>query len=634
MWRADPRIPDAERRAARRVTLAATTLFVFLVTHWRPWQLFARGGFTTDFYDQQARAFLHLHLAVPARVAGIEGFVVHGRTYLYYGPMLALVRLPTALFGSWADGRLTRLSMVAAFVCLCTVTFHLTRRVARLVGRHDPPTWGPALLVGAVACSPALALAGRANVYHETEIWACALLIGTFVAVVDLLCQPSRRTLLIAGSGAVATVLTRASVGFGALAALALTGLLVWRSHPRVARASLGVAFGGLATNVLLNVAKFGTLLDLPAEKQVLTAQSAARAAWFAGNGGSFFSLRFLPTTLVQYLRPDTLRFERLAPFIRFGPPAHQFGSYPLESQSPAASLSASATLLVVLSVAGIALMVRRRRWQLGPLLAGASVAAAPTLAIGSIANRYLVDLLPALIVPAAAALVLLSEPAAPRTPRRLAIALVAVLTGWGVWVNTSLAVWLDGIERPGFTAWRYEVDDLLFVGQPPSVIALDPRLPVPRDGVVGISGSCDGLYIAVQGGWVPLERADGVLRLRGTFDPTAGPQVFTAAQGTLTIDVSNDRQALDTTYVSADGATVHGSLLEWDGGAVAAEVVSDPVAVGFGHGLSVTIDGTQVLYTLEAPDLRDATVGRGFDITSRTDRGTPICTRLAGRRR
>ena len=127
------------RRPAQIVTVVGATLFTLMLCEWKPWRLFARAGFSGNFYDVQAQAFLRGRLAVPADVAGIEGFLVDGKTYLYYGPVLAVARLPLALFGSWTEGRITRLSMIVGFVVLCTFVAALRRA-----------PWRPALLVGAV----------------------------------------------------------------------------------------------------------------------------------------------------------------------------------------------------------------------------------------------------------------------------------------------------------------------------------------------------------------------------------------------------------------------------------------------------------------------------------------------------
>ena len=137
---ARPRRRRRERSArwSRRATLAATALFVLVVTRWRPWLLFARGGYTTDFYEAQARSMWHLRLDVPASVAGIEGFLIDGRTYLYFGPFLAVARMPFTLIGHAFDGRLTRLSMVLGFVVACSAAHALAVEARRHVDAHRP----------------------------------------------------------------------------------------------------------------------------------------------------------------------------------------------------------------------------------------------------------------------------------------------------------------------------------------------------------------------------------------------------------------------------------------------------------------------------------------------------------------
>jgi hypothetical protein len=170
----------------------------------------------------------------------------------------------------------------------------------------------------------------------------------------------------------------------------------------RGAAVIVGGAVVGFAAHVIVNWAKFGSLTRLPAERQLLSLNDPDRAAWFAGNNDSFFSLRFLGTTVVHYLRPDTVRFERLLPFVRYGPLASDRGSYPMETVTASASLTATATLLVVASVIGLALIVHRRAWTLLTLTVGGVIAAGPTFTIGFIGNRYLVDMLPMLLVPAA----------------------------------------------------------------------------------------------------------------------------------------------------------------------------------------------------------------------------------------
>ena len=607
---------------SRRITLAATLIFLLVVCRGRPWDLFARGGFSTDFYDAQAHAFLRGRLDVPASIPGPEGFLIEGKTYLYYGPMLAVLRLPFAVFGNWADGRLSLVSMVIAFVVACTATFHLSRSISRLLGGGSPRRH--AVLVAAVACSPALSLAGWNSVYDETEMWAFALFLLTAIAALRMWEAPTRRSVILAVALACCTVLTRSSVGLGALGAVGLLGALLWRRHRRAAAAAGMGAVGGVLLNVALNVAKFGTLFDLPADRQLLSLQNPARAAWFAGNNGSFFSPRFLPTTVVQYLRPEALRFERLVPFVRFGPAASELGSYPLEGNTPASSLPASATLLFALAVIGGLILIRRRSWPLLALWTGALAAAAPSFLIGFVANRYLTDMLPALVVPAAAAVAVVALPTG--VAGRAARWLVVALTLWGVWVNVSLAVWTQNLKEPGFTEMRYGIDDAVFGGAPPSVIGLVRNIDAPRDGIVAIDGDCDGLYIAEQKGWVALELANLVRRMQGVVDPSVGPVLITMPEGTIEFDVSGSTAT--ASYRPAVGDVVMGSPVSLIGREIFVTIESDPVT---GH-LTVAIAGRPALFAFAAPNLVGAGVSPSFTV-DRTIRTTPICDDLQARR-
>jgi hypothetical protein len=631
MWRRTSGTSAAEQRPAQIVTIVGATLFTLLLSEWRPWRLFERAGFSGNFYDVQAQAFLRGRLAVPADVADIEGFLIDGKTYLYYGPFLAIARLPAAVFGSWTEGRLTRLSMIVAFVALCTITFHLAKRTMAFIDAPAGAPWRPALLVAAVACSPVLALAGSANVYNETELWAFVLMLATFVALLDLLADPTTRSAVVAGSLATATVLTRVSVGLGAVVAVVIVSAHLWRRSQRPAMLAAACALTGVVIHITLNLAKFGSLFDLPGDRQVLTMLSRERAAWFADHGNSFFGLEFVPTTIVHYLRPDAFAIERLVPFVRFGPRAHEFGSAQLESNTPASSLTASATLLMVMAVIGLVLAIRHRHRRVVPFVAGSIVAAGPTLAIGFIANRYLVDLLPGLVVLGAVA-------TASFHPGRRAIALVAVgaLTMWGVWINASLATWLNRIEEPGFTAARYRIDGWVFGDPAPSVERIGGDPSVPRDGVVGIDGPCDGLYIASGGNWVMLELADGVRRVQGTFDPAEGPVVLDGDDGLIEITPDRDGESLVASYspatVDGDRERTVGTAVAWDGGRVDVEVVSDPRAGGLGYGLALSIDDDSSLREFVAPDLSTMKPGAGFVVESSDDGGVPICASLARR--
>ncbi len=607
MWR-PTRPPDPAARAARVVTVVATVVFALIVLRWRPWDLFDRETYSNDFYDEQARSFLRFRLAVRPEIPGQEGFVVDGLTYLYYGPFLAAVRLPFALFGDLFFGRLARVSMIAGYMTALTASYHLVRR-------FTASPWRVAGFVAAAACSPLLFLSGWVSVYHETELWAAAFALWAIVGVLRLTdtAAPARRDLLLVAFALFAGITTRASVGLGVAAgaclAVAVAPTPFWslmfskneamRDQKRTGWRVLGVTAGasalGFVAHAGINWAKFGSPTALPGQLQVLSINDPARAAWFAGNGDSFFSPRFLETTLVHYLRPDTVRLERMFPFVRYGPLAADRGSYPMETITPSASLTTSATLLVLSALVGIVLVARARRWDLLALTAGGTVAAVPTFTIGFIGNRYLVDMLPMLLVPAAFAFGTFVSPMPSARWRRAARLATVALVAWGTWCNVALALWTQQLKEPGFTEWRYRVDGWVFGDPAPALVDLVPGAAVPRDGVVVLdrdpaAGTCSAVYIAEQGSYVALERSNDGRRLSGTVALT-GERTLVAAgdDWAITAVAASDGIRLEAVVDPAPdgtgGTTALGGAIESPAsGATGAttlafEVIADPVS-------------------------------------------------------
>lgn len=620
---------NADRRIVRRSVAVGglfTAIFWFAVCSWRPWTLLGRGAFSSDFYDAQAHAFLRFRVDVPPEVASIEGFLIDGDTYLYFGPLLALARLPVAVFGHWADGHLVRLSLVVGFAALCAASFRLAVEARNSLSVQDPERDSSedrsriALFVAAAACSPALALFGWVSVYHETELWAAVFVVAAAAYTLAVWRSPARRPLTLAIVFVFAAVLTRASVGAGAAAALGGVGFMLWRRDRYSSLWCLAGAVMAPLVHGALNYSKFGSLFGLPAERQVLTFQDPERAAWFAGNDGSFFSVRFLETTLRHYLRPDTVRFERLLPVIRFGPPADDIGSYPLENNTPSSSLTATATLFVVLSLVGLVLIVRRRAWSWLVVAGGVAMGAVPTFLIGFIANRYLVDMVPMLMVPAAFAALAVPSPTRLAAKRALSVGAVALVV-WGTWVNLALGTWLQQLHSPGFTEFRYRVDELVFGNGAPGLIQFDPDAATPRSGVVAVDRECRGVYVADDDRWVALERGRG-RRVVGEFAPTGDTTVFRTSTDSLDILVRDGR--LLARLRTAD-RTVRGDPVDWDGGTVKVELTSDPITGGF----RVTIDDQLGVGQLRPIPLDAASFGPRF---ARGSVATPLCEQLQRR--
>ena len=100
---------------------------------------------------------------------------------------------------------------------------------------------------------------------------------------------------------------------------------------------------------------------------------------------------------------------------------------------------------------------------------------------------------------------------------------------------------------------------------------------------------------------------------MSGSIDPAIDALVLSGPGGErITVEQIGQRDALVATYRSATGAEVEGDLVDWDGGDVDVEIISDPVGGGLGFGLAIRIDGQPTLRDFSSPDLAVMVPGDG----------------------
>ncbi|MGA2521944.1 MAG: hypothetical protein ABSG81_14150 [Acidimicrobiales bacterium] len=572
----------------------ALPVLVWVVTQ-GTWNLF-QTTFFGNFYDTQARALFHGHWYVPADVVQIEGFAVRGHTYMYFGPFPSLLRMPVLLFTSRLDGRLTEVSIVLAVLVALGCAGHLAWRIRGLMSRAPVSVREAVLVAFGVAAlgtgSVFLFLASQAVVYNEAEAWGAALAIAAFDALVGFVLRPSTRGAVGVAVLVTLDLLTRGSVALGPLAALAILAVAhgaVWltrRTGTRARRAAsadrwawLGVpdasssptravalsvsALVALAAYAAVNDMKFGSPFSIPFASQVYAAHNAPLRHALAANGGSLLGLQFVPTALVQYLRPDALRFGRPFPFVAFPPPATVSGNVRYASRNLASSVTATMPALAVLCGIGLWTVFRPGRragharsasvGSLTPLrvpLAGAAVGVISAVAYAYIIERYLADWMPLLVLGGATglcAVVLWSRTARPWA-RRVTVVGGVVLALVGVVVNVGLSLANQGELTPSnpvavrtrFVRLQQRVDRALY-GDPPPGVSLRATLPATAPaGSLVVLGQCAALFQSDGSGWNALEQSGGGghYRLAVTFPAVSGaqavywPLVVTGAPG------------------------------------------------------------------------------------------------------
>lgn len=534
-----------------------------------------------NFYDAQAEALADGHWDVPASELFYEGFRIGDKTYTYFGIWPSLLRMPVLALDDSLYGRLTQLSMLLAFAVALAGLVALNWRIRALLRPDAPlsPAEGMVALAVPVVfgCgTTAIFLASRAWVYHEAILWGVAWSLVSYERLLAFTRAPSTARLAAASCAAALALSSRAAVGIGPVLALALIllGQTLRRVREVAARRHAGArplrllhrldwlgprrraepdgpnwllgALLATAVPLLLyayvNWSRFGTFLTVPWRKQALFSIDPATRAVLDANGGTYLGLKYVPTTLLQYARPDAIAPDALFPFVtfpRFRTPV--IGHVEIDALDFSSSIPASMPALTLLAIVGVAAACSTRFARTpdaallrGPLL-GAAGAIVPALAIAFVANRYLGDWLPLLVIAALAGLHSLlarrQGAGSARSRRRVTVVLAAsgVLALLSVWIASSLALVYQRLYNPhpeslraGMLELQYEVDDLLGGGARQARQVTELPVGPARAGTVAVVGDCAALYWSDGREWHFVEgnRDGGLLRLRGPLPP------------------------------------------------------------------------------------------------------------------
>jgi hypothetical protein len=559
--------------------VVSAAAFAWMVTG-GTFQFFQSNSFS-NFYDVQARSLLHGTFSMPANVLSIEGIRTDGRTDMYYGPFPALLRIPVLLFTHRFDGRLTAPSLLLAFVVALVFTSLLSWRIRGMVRGAADVSLLEAVLSGAFVVivglgSVFLFLGASTLVYEEAEMWGAALSLGAFFALLGVLQRPSSGGVVATGVLTTLAMMTRGSVAAGPVVAVALLlgvycctlladRVPAWQPFARrLARAcgvkvaaasgrfSAGIAAAAgfaVVAYVAVNEVKFDTPFSVPVNHQVESYVSAHRQAVLAANGGSLFGLKFVPTNLLQFARPDALTLTRTFPWIFFPGKALVLGHLVYDTRDWTSSVPASMPVLFLLALVGVVAVYRPTRARThaqhapapGPApgitalrlpLAGAAVGTIGILTIAFIAERYLADAMPLILLAALAGWHVVGGRWAtvPRWGRAALATVLSVLAVFELWSTFSLSLFyqrelgatVDIPQRSGMVSFQEQLARSLFGGAAPGARFV-ARLPAGAPALeLAVVGNCAGVYQYTGSSWEPVEvgAAGGARRLAVRFAP------------------------------------------------------------------------------------------------------------------
>lgn len=525
--------------------------------------------FSSNFYDEQVRSWQKGKWAMPKEVLQVEGVASKGGLNMYFGPVPSLLRLPILLLTKSWDGDLVQPSLVLAYVVFLGSAAALWWQVRVTIrGRMAPNVRESA--TGAVAVFAVgagtiyLTNLTSTAVYFEAIAWGVTLTLLSFSFLVSSIHRYRTVTAIGAVCAAGAAALTRVTVGGGALLAVWMFGIISLVAHlahgrnGRVATTArrwatstvpafetrpatvgqcatwLGGAAAVSAAFMAVNFVRFGQMFSIPWGGYVYNAISTDRQTALSANDGTLVGAKFIPTTLWNYLRPDSLDFDSRIPWITFPRRAvARVGNVVLDMTAPSSSLSTTMPLFMILLVVALVAVFRpgANPASLRALripLVGAALCTGGMWSASFIAHRYMTDAIPLLIIGGFIGWHHLQHRIDLRGRRgtlgpRLLVATSVVLLLWGTAVNVALSVENQKLLWPNTEEIRYEFVRRQYAADT-GIVASVTSVPAPgKRGEMIAVGDCEALLWSSGDWWMVLEGQVGADRWR----PSPGQLFF-----------------------------------------------------------------------------------------------------------
>jgi len=642
-------VPQSDLDAGRRRFIWATLIaiaitavpFVWILWwDWGPFQPLRQAVFQDNFYDLQARAMFHGHLALAKGSLGLEGFVHDGRTYTYFGLFPSIIRMPILLVTSNLDGKLTTTYTLLSWLLtglFASLTLWRVRYLVRgdsVMGRAEATAYG--VLMGTFMGGTIwMLLAETPFVFNEDIAWSICLTVGSIFALLGVIERPSWGRVVASGVLILCANLDRSTTGWACVVGAGLIALwfLLGRGGQENRRWFVPVLAAGLiplAIGCAVNYAKFGVLFGVSNFEQVWTQVNAYRREFLAANHDAEEGTVFVPTNIATYFRPDGLGFSRVFPYITLptSPPT-ALGGVLFDRLYRTASLPASTPLLFLLSIWGLVTAFRpkaiRKVARTRLLLLASGSAGAALMLWGYIAPRYLGDFVPFLVLASAVAMadIFRRLEGRRRSVRTGSVAFITAVALFSIIANIGMAVvpvpseW-DGTQVVNYVEAQKTMSDLTGHQLATNVVRGNTLPAWGPAGELYVVGDCSGMYISTgenfstvptqqyeRATWYPVDFGKPFQHAyRVTVKaPTSGgaESVALVSAGNYTVRLSaaptQDSNRVLLTFGVLHGAAtvVDGNQFEVDSGSThTVDVITDPQT----HAISASMDGSTHLFT------------------------------------
>jgi len=402
------------------------------------------------YYDALGESMVHGHFDVPFEDISYEAFYLDGKSYGYFGPTSAVIRLPLNLIFPSMRGHWTRPMMIAACFMTLVGSLQLLRAAAASRGASALGRWLEVpFIVCAAFATPLVFIVRSPILYHEASAVAVAFAVWTYAFIVQHRRTGGFGVLFAALVCALASWQARGSVGAGALLALALQIASMLLALLRGASARMVKQTVALAVTALLcvtvaavkNVVVYGNLSGIPPlNRHMQIMANPERLA--LTDGGHFFQPQNLRATLYNYLSPSQIDIGAPFPYLRAIPDTaiRTFPETKLDFQESVASMTVTSTFWCVLVVVGLFALRPGTPFATFRIpVVGAVAGAVPMLMVACITQRFLHDTYPLLVTAGAVGYAAILSARGGSTPGRFRVGWLVLLGA--ISCATNLAV-------------------------------------------------------------------------------------------------------------------------------------------------------------------------------------------------
>ena len=311
-------------------------------------------------YDSQAEHFLRGDVGVDGDAIKHEVMVVNGKSYMYFGPFPAFLRIPLNYIYPGGRGHWSRISgFCAGMIALLAFAglIRIALRAPQLSSRWQ--NWlGNASLVGFALGSPLLLLLGNLSIYNEAIIWGLAWSVAALYFALrsrEAEGYVLTRSLITFSLCAGAALLSRATFGAPFLLIAPVLALRLFRRNPvRNLAALLLPLVAAFLFYLFLTYARFGDFSGMPMRYSTNSEQRE-----FAVKHG-LFRLDRVPYSFADYFFLRRPELQHKPPFLKASrQPYNQSTLYVMPFTETYSSLLWCSSWILLGAVIGVAMLLR-----------------------------------------------------------------------------------------------------------------------------------------------------------------------------------------------------------------------------------------------------------------------------------